>query len=247
MLRKMLRLTAVMAMVLCTVTAAQADLVSLTTLNGQSSEPTLDQSGTLVAAVNFTPNVSPTVNQGITFSNVTSVGSGQTITLGTWNGITLSATQQDLGFAMNWGMADLGVTHSDPWWTFLWPNNNGAKITASGLDSSKTYQVQYMAADTRSGSLGYGTEAFLFHVTASDDSSNTLTGNWSWGANTYGLATAKASNTTSISLDCPYTWGHEGLGLAGVVIHEVVPEPSVLCLIATGLVGLLAYAWRKRR
>ena len=26
-----------------------------------------------------------------------------------------------------------------------------------------------------------------------------------------------------------------------------VPEPSAIALLATGLVGLLAYAWRKRR
>ena len=33
----------------------------------------------------------------------------------------------------------------------------------------------------------------------------------------------------------------------GFVISTPVPEPSALLLIATGLVGLLAYAWRKQK
>jgi hypothetical protein len=36
------------------------------------------------------------------------------------------------------------------------------------------------------------------------------------------------------------TWDHWNL-------HEVVPEPSTFVLLATGLLGLVCYAWRKRR
>ena len=32
-----------------------------------------------------------------------------------------------------------------------------------------------------------------------------------------------------------------------VGISSVVPEPSTIALLTTGLLGLLAYAWRKRR
>ena len=31
------------------------------------------------------------------------------------------------------------------------------------------------------------------------------------------------------------------------VTNQLAPEPGVLMLLATGLIGLLAYAWRKRR
>ena len=32
-----------------------------------------------------------------------------------------------------------------------------------------------------------------------------------------------------------------------VVVSNLVPEPTALVLLATGLIGLLAYAWRKRK
>ena len=34
---------------------------------------------------------------------------------------------------------------------------------------------------------------------------------------------------------------------AGIKGIKAVPEPGTLALIAAGLAGLLAYAWRKRR
>jgi hypothetical protein len=37
------------------------------------------------------------------------------------------------------------------------------------------------------------------------------------------------------------------VGLSAVRFESVVPEPSTLALLAAGLVGLLAYAWRKRK
>ena len=39
-----------------------------------------------------------------------------------------------------------------------------------------------------------------------------------------------------------------GAGNDGSIISvDSIPEPSTITLLATGLIGLLAYAWRKRR
>ena len=38
-------------------------------------------------------------------------------------------------------------------------------------------------------------------------------------------------------------WGY----IDNVKLSVATPEPSTLALLATGLLGLLAYAWRKRR
>ncbi len=38
-----------------------------------------------------------------------------------------------------------------------------------------------------------------------------------------------------------------GLGGGAGMTTVAVPEPSTLALLAAGLAGLLAYAWRKRR
>ena len=42
-------------------------------------------------------------------------------------------------------------------------------------------------------------------------------------------------------------YGSNGTSNRAFLITAIVPEPSTLLLAATGLVGLLAYAWRKRK
>lgn len=53
------------------------------------------------------------------------------------------------------------------------------------------------------------------------------------------------------SLDKMLIYGHGG-GYGGgldtvLLTSTVIPEPTTLALLATGLIGLLAYAWRKRK
>ena len=55
-------------------------------------------------------------------------------------------------------------------------------------------------------------------------------GNPTTGSSTFGYSTAPTSAAASFSL-----------------VQPVVPEPSTLALLASGLFGLVAYAWRKRK
>jgi hypothetical protein len=43
------------------------------------------------------------------------------------------------------------------------------------------------------------------------------------------------------------TGGETRLGAAGSIVFTPAPEPSTLALLTAGLIGLLCYAWRKRR
>jgi len=54
-----------------------------------------------------------------------------------------------------------------------------------------------------------------------------------------------ADTTVNIMFGCHTKW-EEGAYLDNVWITEI-PEPSTLALLAGGLVGLLCYAWKKRR
>ena len=43
------------------------------------------------------------------------------------------------------------------------------------------------------------------------------------------------------------TSGETRLGAAGSIVFTPAPEPSTLALLTAGLIGLLCYAWRKRK
>ena len=246
MLCRLLGLAVVLVVSLSAV-VADATLMSFTTLNDQATEPTLDASGNVVLAYNFTPSSGSVVDQGITFTDVTTTSSTSSITFGTTDGITVSGTQPGTN---NWGNANLGGA-GDPWKTFIWSSSGVGTITASGLNPAKTYKFQFLSGDTRSttpADQDYMGGIFQFTATVADSSNNTLSGTASWNSWTGGsdqLSTVVAYGTTTLSyaLSSPVS---NGCSFSGVVISEV-PEPSCAVILVTALVGLFCYAWRKRK
>lgn len=77
------------------------------------------------------------------------------------------------------------------------------------------------------------------------------TGAATYAGETYGLT---ANNVAAVRFDIASDWGnwyYQEAGLSEVKfigsVHTVTPEPSTLVLVATGIIGLLCYAWRKRK
>jgi hypothetical protein len=150
------------------------------------------------------------------------------------------------------------ATSGDGWWS----------DTAGGstLSNSKTY-FSTANAGTLDSATGYtvlnGTVMF-----ARDGTWNSTTGFWSDTASSYlqgswfsttakTAGTGNAARLAAIAVttggDVSYTGdmllSKTGGGLAREVTFTTaaVPEPGTLAMLAGGLVGLLAYAWRKRK
>jgi len=95
---------------------------------------------------------------------------------------------------------------------------------------------------TRSGTVGHGNTS----------------GTWTYDE-TFDFTTGSVTLTTGAAASKSANLGATGRYLmlnstsGGSVVWEiqvdgtVIPEPSTLVLLAAGLVGLLCYAWRKRR
>ena len=62
----------------------------------------------------------------------------------------------------------------------------------------------------------------------------------------YAFSFIPTDTTTATLTFTPATLGNHGLCLDSVSVVEI-PEPGTLALLATGLIGLLCYAWRKRK
>jgi hypothetical protein len=139
--------------------------------------------------------------------------------------------------------------------TFWDTSDQGGVVTfgVSGIPYAQYDLYAYVGSDGN-GRTGHGE---LQGVAGSAryflTSDNPFNGYVQATATTLGEATAanyvKFSGLTSSSFTfIESTDGAAGVGLHGIqIVDTTVPEPSVLTLIALGLVSLLAYAWRKRK
>ncbi|MBU4272624.1 MAG: PEP-CTERM sorting domain-containing protein [Planctomycetes bacterium] len=113
--------------------------------------------------------------------------------------------------------------------------------------STATWFDAYLSVDTGTvtGTLGPGSPGIL-----TGSGTNTLKLQAAPGAAWTQLSFSfvpSAGATATLTLTTPYTagsWASSDVFLDNV---RVIPEPGTLALLATGLVGLLCYAWRKRK
>jgi len=125
----------------------------------------------------------------------------------------------------------------------------GAFIDYSGGKLERIYYNGGWVDD--SSSTNYATMSstpFEVIATLSEKDANNYTLDYSFGGIAHALTVAK-TDVGSLDSVGVYVEDIQGGGTASVTSFSVsqVPEPSTLVLMITSVIGLLAYAWRKRR
>jgi hypothetical protein len=123
-----------------------------------------------------------------------------------------------------------------------WSDSTTASLTLTKLTQGTVYQVQVWVNDSRM-TYGYSRTETVSGSGVMTYNTGNLPEYSEGGLGQYVIGTFKA-DTTSETLD--FSANGNYVQLEGIQLR-VVPEPSAIVLVASALVGLLAYAWRKRR
>ncbi len=208
-------------LVLSSTCSSHAGVILVDTRHSVSTgEPTIDNTGTLIAAFNF--GNADFTTQGISF-----VGTNNSIGPFTVGAQTYTFGGAGLFVAPNIGPNPL--FHSEVWTA----GGVAMSLTISGLVASKSYRVQFLHGDSRN-------LAYVASMTYTDSSNNTITPTLNFGTND-SFANVnqiiEVSGSTSLFASMPNSAGR-GPSFSGLVVSEVnsqVPEPTSLAIFAFGI------------
>jgi hypothetical protein len=117
------------------------------------------------------------------------------------------------------------------------------------VDVGKVYGSGYPFGGTIG--LGYGiTQGLNFLTAATSNTPTPSVGNWATWTETFVTTSSPAGLGQALRIELRATSGSSQTLFDNVRLDAVtapIPEPSTLVLLGAGLLGLLAYAWRKRK
>jgi len=121
------------------------------------------------------------------------------------------------------------------------PGAGNSLVTLNGLTANHKYQFQLLLVDDR---------AQTTVAVANEPAEATPIGPYDWSQNAAILVTGTfTAATTSQQFNCYSYYGADNNALLNAYqLRDVtIPEPNTVIIATTGIIALLAYAWRKRK
>ena len=254
-MRKFANLLVVVLAVLALTATAQATAITWGTVQNITGVSDVLTDGTGIVAVNC--GGATTVVNGVSFTGAaTSSNAPASVTAATTFTSGGPYNYQDSG-AYGALPTEYKNLLAGSWYRWGQANNTQASFTVSGLTPGQQYAVQYWVNDsrytdawmndlaTRSLALsgtGYplATDAPVLHYKLGITAATNL------GQYVIGTFIADAGGSQTV-----YTTAAAGAGAPSAQVNAFqvrsVPEPSTVVLLGMAVMGLLAYAWRKRK
>lgn len=229
------------AALMLTASVAQAGTFTTTTITGDSNVGISSGLGTYLLAIDMYGSDADTIN-GVAFTNAGGLsGSGNGLSwvmdygdesgVVTVNGVSANVNAVLSGYRRSNGMN----------YQFWGPS----KLTISGLTVDTDYTISLFTV------AGAGSAD---PTSVDDNTENVVTLDLGDAGTAYRVDYSFTATDSSQILNFD-SWGPDRESLFALTAFTVreagggstIPEPSTLALLATGLFGLLAYAWRKRK